>query len=250
MMCSAASVNQTGAGFSLGCSFSQQSMNVHSVQKQQRQELYLGAGTAARACVRAFVHAWRRLLGRACGPAASWALAPLLRPLSTLRRLTLTPTFLLPLLPAALRCAHAHAPLTLPAAPAEPRRPPLHTFLAHPWPALLPAHTLPPPVARPQMNLLDRAIKLAAEQDEPLEMNFVRKHALQQARARVEGGRGGRGAGRFPSPSWAPPPSRPPALPLVLHPSLPWRALRPFRRLLSGRRRGACLAGRLARCTA
>jgi hypothetical protein len=33
----------------------------------------------------------------------------------------------------------------------------------------------------PQMNLLDRAIKLAAEQDEPLEMNFVRKHALEQA---------------------------------------------------------------------
>jgi magnesium chelatase subunit H len=32
-----------------------------------------------------------------------------------------------------------------------------------------------------QMNLLDRAIKLAAEQDEPLEMNFVRKHALAQA---------------------------------------------------------------------
>ncbi|KAI7837358.1 hypothetical protein COHA_008797 [Chlorella ohadii] len=32
-----------------------------------------------------------------------------------------------------------------------------------------------------QMNLLDRAIKLAAEQDEPVEMNFVRKHALQQA---------------------------------------------------------------------
>merc|ERR1719232_164376 len=32
------------------------------------------------------------------------------------------------------------------------------------------------------MNLLDRAIKLAAEQtDEPLEMNFVRKHALEQA---------------------------------------------------------------------
>lgn len=30
------------------------------------------------------------------------------------------------------------------------------------------------------MNLLDRAIKLAAEQDEPVEMNFVRKHALQQ----------------------------------------------------------------------
>jgi len=32
-----------------------------------------------------------------------------------------------------------------------------------------------------QMNLLDRAIKMAAEQDEPLEMNFVRKHALEQA---------------------------------------------------------------------
>ena len=32
-----------------------------------------------------------------------------------------------------------------------------------------------------QMNLLDRAIKLAAEQDEPEEMNYVRKHAVQQA---------------------------------------------------------------------
>jgi magnesium chelatase subunit H len=32
-----------------------------------------------------------------------------------------------------------------------------------------------------QMNLLDRAIKMAAESDEPLEMNFVRKHALKQA---------------------------------------------------------------------
>lgn len=32
-----------------------------------------------------------------------------------------------------------------------------------------------------QMNLLDRAIKLAAEQDEPEEMNFVRKHAREQA---------------------------------------------------------------------
>lgn len=31
-----------------------------------------------------------------------------------------------------------------------------------------------------QMILLDRAIKLAAEQDEPLEMNFVRKHAIEQ----------------------------------------------------------------------
>lgn len=32
-----------------------------------------------------------------------------------------------------------------------------------------------------QMNLLDRAIKMAAEASEPLEMNFVRKHALEQA---------------------------------------------------------------------
>lgn len=33
-----------------------------------------------------------------------------------------------------------------------------------------------------QMNLLDRAVKLAAEQaDEPLELNYVRKHALEQA---------------------------------------------------------------------
>ncbi|MGI0490638.1 magnesium chelatase subunit H [Alkalinema pantanalense CENA528] len=32
-----------------------------------------------------------------------------------------------------------------------------------------------------QMALLDKAVKMAAEADEPLEMNFVRKHALQQA---------------------------------------------------------------------
>merc|ERR1712100_221556 len=32
-----------------------------------------------------------------------------------------------------------------------------------------------------QMNLLDRAIKLASEQDEDLDMNFVRKHAIEQA---------------------------------------------------------------------
>jgi magnesium chelatase subunit H len=32
-----------------------------------------------------------------------------------------------------------------------------------------------------QMALLDRAVKLAAEAEEPLELNFVRKHALQQA---------------------------------------------------------------------
>jgi magnesium chelatase subunit H len=32
-----------------------------------------------------------------------------------------------------------------------------------------------------QMNLMDRAIKMAAEADEPPEMNFVRKHALEQA---------------------------------------------------------------------
>lgn len=38
-----------------------------------------------------------------------------------------------------------------------------------------------------QMLLLDRAIKLAAEQEEPDEMNFVRKHAKQQVRARPAG---------------------------------------------------------------
>jgi magnesium chelatase subunit H len=32
-----------------------------------------------------------------------------------------------------------------------------------------------------QMNLLDQGVKMAAESDEPLEMNFVRKHALAQA---------------------------------------------------------------------
>ncbi|ELS02587.1 magnesium chelatase, H subunit [Xenococcus sp. PCC 7305] len=32
-----------------------------------------------------------------------------------------------------------------------------------------------------QMNLLDQAVKMAAESDEPPEMNFVRKHALEQA---------------------------------------------------------------------
>ena len=32
-----------------------------------------------------------------------------------------------------------------------------------------------------QMNLLDRAVKLAAELDEPVEANFVRKHAIEQA---------------------------------------------------------------------
>merc|ERR1711972_626700 len=32
-----------------------------------------------------------------------------------------------------------------------------------------------------QMNLLDRAIKMAAEADEPSEQNYVRKHALEQA---------------------------------------------------------------------
>jgi len=31
-----------------------------------------------------------------------------------------------------------------------------------------------------QMNLLDRAVKAVAELDEPVEMNFVRKHALEQ----------------------------------------------------------------------
>ena len=32
-----------------------------------------------------------------------------------------------------------------------------------------------------KMLLLDRAVKMAAELDEPLHMNFVRKHALEQA---------------------------------------------------------------------
>jgi magnesium chelatase subunit H len=32
-----------------------------------------------------------------------------------------------------------------------------------------------------QMNLLDRAIKMAAEANEPIELNFVRKHAIKQA---------------------------------------------------------------------
>jgi magnesium chelatase subunit H len=32
-----------------------------------------------------------------------------------------------------------------------------------------------------QMNLMDRGIKMAAEADEPLEMNFVRKHAMESA---------------------------------------------------------------------
>ncbi|OKH44736.1 magnesium chelatase subunit H [Calothrix sp. HK-06] len=32
-----------------------------------------------------------------------------------------------------------------------------------------------------QMNLLDQAVKMAAEADEPLEMNFIRKHAMAQA---------------------------------------------------------------------
>lgn len=35
-----------------------------------------------------------------------------------------------------------------------------------------------------QMNLLDRAVKMAAEQDEPDDMNFVRKHAREQAEER------------------------------------------------------------------
>ena len=32
-----------------------------------------------------------------------------------------------------------------------------------------------------QMNLLDRAVKLVAELDEPEEMNYIRKHAREQA---------------------------------------------------------------------
>ncbi|TKY62618.1 Magnesium-chelatase subunit ChlH [Spatholobus suberectus] len=34
-----------------------------------------------------------------------------------------------------------------------------------------------------QMNLLDRAVKMVAELDEPAEQNYVRKHALEQAQA-------------------------------------------------------------------
>jgi magnesium chelatase subunit H len=33
-----------------------------------------------------------------------------------------------------------------------------------------------------QMNLLDRAVKMAAEADEPASMNFVRAHAMEQAK--------------------------------------------------------------------
>jgi magnesium chelatase subunit H len=33
-----------------------------------------------------------------------------------------------------------------------------------------------------QMNLMDRGIKMAAEADEPLDQNFVRKHAIEQAK--------------------------------------------------------------------
>ena len=36
-----------------------------------------------------------------------------------------------------------------------------------------------------QMNLLDRAVKMAAELDEPDEMNFVRKHAKKQVSSPV-----------------------------------------------------------------
>ena len=32
-----------------------------------------------------------------------------------------------------------------------------------------------------QMALIDQAVKMAAEADKPLEQNFVRKHALEQA---------------------------------------------------------------------
>merc|ERR1712216_1109828 len=43
-----------------------------------------------------------------------------------------------------------------------------------------------------QMNLLDRAVKLVAELDEPLDQNFVRKHALEQAEElRVQRGQAG-----------------------------------------------------------
>lgn len=40
-----------------------------------------------------------------------------------------------------------------------------------------------------QMNLLDRAVKMAAELDEPDEMNFVRKHAKKQVSLEIAFGR-------------------------------------------------------------
>lgn len=46
---------------------------------------------------------------------------------------------------------------------------------------LAPFHTTTHTLTPHQMLLLDRAIKMAAEQDEPDDMNFVRKHARQQA---------------------------------------------------------------------
>jgi magnesium chelatase subunit H len=64
-----------------------------------------------------------------------------------------------------------------------------------------------------QMNLLDRAIKMAAEQDEPEEMNFVRKHAREQAR---------------PDPDPNPDPAQPPRARAGARPTAPAR----------GRRRG------------
>ena len=36
------------------------------------------------------------------------------------------------------------------------------------------------------MALIDQAVKLAAEADEPLESNFVRKHSLEQAAKRLD----------------------------------------------------------------
>ncbi|KAH8064122.1 ligase [Aureococcus anophagefferens] len=39
----------------------------------------------------------------------------------------------------------------------------------------------PVPDALGRMNLLDRAVKMAAEADEPLDQNYVRKHAMEQA---------------------------------------------------------------------
>ena len=68
---------------------------------------------------------------------------------------------------------------------------PCHLYLenqARVWGAMLSCHLIVQSSADPlscfpptQMLLLDRAIKMAAELDEPEEMNFVRKHARQQA---------------------------------------------------------------------
>lgn len=78
-------------------------------------------------------------------------------------------------MPCSCHCGALPAVLT-PQDPTSTSRLPQQEPLTHP-----PVSTPPPHPNPKQMALLDRAIKMAAEQDEPLEMNFVRKHALAQA---------------------------------------------------------------------